>query len=60
MRAVIQDLEASRKLNEQLGIDSKQDLHGLVVGIYPGPDGKVAEKNCSSFSKLSCKTIHCM
>jgi len=42
-----QDLEASRKLKEQLGIDSKQDLHGLVVGIYPGPDGKVAEKNAA-------------
>ncbi len=41
------DLEASRRLDEQLGIDSKKDLHGLVLGIYPGPDGKVAEKTAS-------------
>lgn len=41
------DLEASRKLSEQLGIDSKKDLQDLVVAIYPGPDGKVAEKNAS-------------
>ncbi len=41
------ELEASRKLSEQLGIDSKHDLHDLVVAIYPGADGKVAEKNAS-------------
>jgi hypothetical protein len=41
------DLEASRRLDEQLGIDSKKDLHGLVLGIYPGPDGKVAENKAS-------------
>jgi hypothetical protein len=40
-------LEASRKLSEQLGIDTKKDLQDLVVAIYPGPDGKVAEKNAS-------------
>ena len=41
------NLEASRKLREQLGVDSENDLHELVVAIYPGPDGKVAEKNAS-------------
>ena len=41
------ELETSRKLSEQLGIDSKNDLHDLVVAIYPGPDGKVAEKSAS-------------
>jgi hypothetical protein len=41
------ELEASRKLSEQLGIDPKNDLHDLVVAIYPGADGKVAEKNAS-------------
>jgi hypothetical protein len=41
------DLEASRKLSEQLGIDTKKDLQEIVVAIYPGPDGKVAEKNAS-------------
>ena len=40
--------EASRKLNDQLGIDSAKDLHGLVVALYPGPDGKVSEKNASA------------
>ena len=38
-------LEASRKLSEQLGLDSKQDLHEIVIAIYPGDDGKVSEKN---------------
>lgn len=42
------DLEASRKLNDQLGIDSKKDLRDLVVAVYPGPDGKVAEKDASA------------
>ena len=41
------DLEISRRLSEQLGIDTKKDLHGLVAGIYPGPDGKVAENKAS-------------
>jgi hypothetical protein len=41
------NLEASRKLREQLGVDSEKDLHELVVAIYPGPDGKVAEKSAS-------------
>lgn len=41
------DLEASRKLNDQLGIDSKKDLREIVVAIYPGADGKVAEKDAS-------------
>ena len=41
------DLEASRKLSEQLGIDTKKDLQEIVVAIYPGPDGKVDEKNAS-------------
>lgn len=41
------DLEASRKLSDKLGIDTKKDLHDLVIGVYPGPDGKVAEKNAA-------------
>lgn len=41
------DLEASRKFSEQLGIDTKKDLQDFVVAIYPGPDGKVAEKSAS-------------
>lgn len=41
------DLEASRKLREQLGVDTKKDLRDLVVAIYPGADGKVSEKNAS-------------
>jgi hypothetical protein len=41
------EVEASRKLRDQLGIDSKNDLRDLVVAIYPGADGKVAEKNAS-------------
>jgi hypothetical protein len=42
------DLEASRKLHDQLGIDAKKDLRDLVVAVYPGPDGKVAEKTASA------------
>lgn len=42
------DLEASRKLSDNLGIDSKKDLLDVVVAVYPGPDGKVAEKNASA------------
>jgi hypothetical protein len=42
------DLEASRKLSDKLGIDSKKDLQDIIVAIYPGPDGKVAEKNASA------------
>ncbi len=41
------DLEASRKLSEQLGIDTKKDLQEIVVAIYPGADGKVDEKSAS-------------
>ncbi len=41
------NLEASRKLREQLGVDSENDLHDLVVAIYPGPDGKVDEKSAA-------------
>jgi hypothetical protein len=41
------DLEASRKFSEQLGIDTKKDLQDFVVAIYPGSDGKVAEKSAS-------------
>lgn len=40
-------LEASRKLSEQLGVDPKKDLKEIVIAIYPGADGKVAEKNAS-------------
>ncbi len=41
------NLEASRKLSDKLGIDTAKDLQGLVIAIYPGPDGKVAEKDAS-------------
>ncbi len=51
------DLEASRKLSEQLGIDSKKDLQDLVVAIYPGPDGKVAEKNASAIVLIRGKFV---
>ena len=51
------DLEASRKLSEQLGIDSKKDLQNLVVAIYPGPDGKVAEKNASAIVLIRGKFL---
>ena len=40
-------LELSRQLDEQLGIDTKKDLHSFVLSVYPGPDGKIAEKNAS-------------
>jgi len=51
------ELEASRKLSEQLGIDSKHDLHDLVVAIYPGVDGKVAEKNASGIVLIRGKFL---
>ncbi len=41
------NVEASRKLSDKLGIDTAKDLEGLVVAVYPGPDGKVAEKDAS-------------
>ena len=41
------DLDASRKFSEQLGIDTEKDLQDFVVAVYPGPDGKVAEKSAS-------------
>ena len=51
------DLEVSRNLSEQLGIDSKKDLQDLVVAIYPGPDGKVAEKNASGIVLIRGKFL---
>jgi len=51
------DLEASRKLSEQLGIDSQKDLQDLVVAIYPGADGKVAEKNASGVVLIRGKFV---
>ena len=51
------DLEASRRLREQLGVDSENDLHGLVVAIYPGPDGKVAEKSASGVVLIRGKFV---
>jgi hypothetical protein len=51
------DVEASRKLSEQLGIDSKHDLHDLVIAIYPGADGKVAEKNASGIVLIRGKFL---
>lgn len=55
------DLEASRKLSEQLGVDSKKDLHDLIIAIYPDADGKVSEKNASGVvlirGKFQPKTI---
>jgi hypothetical protein len=52
-----QDIDASRKLKDQLGIDSKKDLQDLVVAIYPGPDGKVAEKNASGIVLIRGKFL---
>ena len=51
------DVEASRKLSEQLGIDSKHDLNDLVIAIYPGADGKVAEKNASGIVLIRGKFL---
>ena len=51
------DLEASRKLREKLGVDSENDLHELVVAIYPGPDGKVAEKSASGVVLIRGKFV---
>lgn len=51
------DLEASRKLSDKLGIDSKKDLQDLVVALYPGPDGKVAEKNASAVVLIRGKFV---
>jgi hypothetical protein len=41
------NMAASRQLNERLGIDAKKDLLDIVIGIYPGIDGKVSEQNAS-------------
>ena len=49
--------EASRQLNEQLGVDSKKDLQEIVIAIYPGADGKVAEKNASGVVLLRGKFL---
>lgn len=51
------DLEASRKLREKLGVDPENDLHELVVAIYPGPDGKVAEKSASGVVLIRGKFV---
>lgn len=51
------DLEVSRKLSDKLGIDSKQDLRDLVIGIYPGADGKVVEKNASAVVLIRGKFV---
>ena len=51
------DLEVSRRLREQLGVDSENDLHELVVAIYPGPDGKVAEKSASGVVLIRGKFV---
>jgi len=41
------NLGTTRKLNDQLGIDTTQGLREFIVAVYPGPDGKVAEKNAT-------------
>lgn len=41
------DLEVSRKLRERVGIDTDHDIRDFVVAVYPGADGKVAEKSAS-------------
>lgn len=51
------DLEISRRLEEQLGIDTKKDLHGFVAALYPGPDGKVAEKKASGIVLIRGKFL---
>ena len=51
------NLEASRKLREQLGVDSENDLHDLVVAIYPGPDGKVDEKSAAGVGLIRGKFL---
>jgi len=41
------NLEAARKLNDKVGVDTAKDLRDLVVAIYPGPDGKVSETHAA-------------
>ena len=50
-------LEASRKLSEQLGIDSMKDLHEIVIAVYPGDDGKVSEKDASGIVLIRGKFL---
>ena len=45
------------RLREQLGVDSENDLHELVVAIYPGPDGKVAEQSASGVVLIRGKFV---
>ena len=51
------DLEASRKLSDKLGIDTKKDLQDIVVAVYPGADGKVVEKNASAVVLIRGKFV---
>jgi len=50
-------LEATRKLSEQLGIDSKKDLHEIVIAVYPGADGKVSENDASGIVLIRGKFL---
>ena len=38
------NLETSEKFRRQLGIDTEKDLREVAVAVYPGPDGKVQDK----------------
>ena len=35
----------SKLAKDKLGIDIQKDIHAVVLGVYPGADGKVSEKN---------------
>ena len=51
------NLEGSRKIREQLGIDAEKDLHHIVIALYPGADGKVAEKDASGIVLIRGKFL---
>ena len=35
----------SKSAKDKLGIDTQKDIHAVVLGVYPGADGKLSEKN---------------
>ena len=35
----------SKLAKDKLGIDIQKDIHAVVLGVYPGADGKVSDKN---------------
>jgi hypothetical protein len=35
----------AKSAKDKLGIDTQKDIHAVVLGVYPGSDGRIAEKN---------------